>query len=155
MEVYPFEVMLRLTIHWQRLVESGQTCPRCSDTEKEIDKAVDLLSRSLSVLGIDVKLVKSEISLEGFFKSPLDSNQILINDKPLEEWLGAKTGSSECCNVCGDNQCRTVDIGEDRFESIPALLIVKAGLIAVSEMLIVKPDVSQIIQINRRSKYGD
>jgi hypothetical protein len=35
----------------------------------------------------------------------------------------------------GANQCRTVDVDGDRYETIPAMLIVKAGLVAASTLL--------------------
>lgn len=145
----------KLKITWQRLVESGQTCPRCSNTEEEVERAVDLLSRALSVLGISVKLKKKEITIEEFLRSPLDSNRIFINDKPLEEWLSAKTGSSKCCSVCGESECRTIEIGQDRYETIPALMIIKAGLKAASDMLSIKPDGVKKMQLKWRSRDGD
>jgi hypothetical protein len=37
--------------------------------------------------------------------------------------------------VCGDNECRTVEVGGDTFEAIPETLIVKAGLAAAATLL--------------------
>ncbi|MGT2490314.1 DUF2703 domain-containing protein [Cupriavidus basilensis] len=39
-------------------------------------------------------------------------------------------GSSPCCSVCGDSECRTVDVGGTSYEVVPEELMVKAGLIA-------------------------
>ncbi|MEM4229694.1 MAG: DUF2703 domain-containing protein [Thermoproteota archaeon] len=70
-----------------------------------------------------------------FKKDPLRSNQILINGLPLEDWVGGKAGQSPCCDVCGPSECRTVAIGEEAYEVIPADLIIKAGLLAASQLV--------------------
>lgn len=124
-----------VTIVWQRLLSDGETCPRCGSTEKEIEKAVTLLKQSLNPLGVAVILEKSELSVEQFKKDTLRSNSIHINGRLLEEWLDARTGQSECCDVCGPNDCRTMEIDGDTYESIPANLIVKAGLLAAAQLL--------------------
>jgi len=119
-----------LTISWQRLVSDGGTCPRCGSTEDELDKAILKLKSALSPLGIKVELQKSELSLEEFKKNPVKSNTILFNGISLEDLIEAKTGQSQCCDVCGDEECRTVEVGGESYETIPAELIIKAGLIA-------------------------
>lgn len=48
----------------------------------------------------------------------------------MEEWLNATVVSSRCCSVCGDSECRTVDVGDNSYEVAPEALLVKAGLIA-------------------------
>lgn len=124
-----------LTISWQRLVSDGNTCPRCGSTEDELNKAVKQLENSLSPLGIKVELQKSELTLGEFKKDPVKSNTILFNGIALEDLIEAKTGQSQCCDVCGDEECRTVEIEGESHEIIPASLIVKAGLIAGSKMI--------------------
>jgi len=119
-----------LVITWQRLISEGNTCPRCGFTEDELDKAALQLKEKLNPLGIDVILEKNELTLEEFKKDPIQSNSILFNGKPLEDLVGAETGQSQCCDVCGDNECRTVKIKEELHETIPADIIVKAGLVA-------------------------
>ncbi len=130
-----------LRIKWQRLLtdETGQTCPRCGSTEKEIDKAVDTLKQSLAPLGIEVILEKNVLDPVSFAKDVLESNRIWIDEKPLEEWLGAEVGQSLCCEVCGNAECRTVEVGERSYETIPADLIIKAGLVAASKMFSAEP----------------
>ncbi len=127
--------MKTLKFKWQRLVHEGQTCPRCGSTEIEIEKAIAALNESLNPLGIDVVLEKSELSVDLFKKNTLQSNMIWINDRPLEEWIGGMTGKSECCDVCGPNDCRTVSVGEEEYEVVPSELLIKAGLLAASQLL--------------------
>lgn len=139
--------MLTLKIKWQRLVdEENKTCPRCRETEEELDKAYSKLRDALFPLGIDVILKKRQMSPGEFKNNPLTSNQIWIADRTLEEWLGAETGKSKCCDVCGDEKCRTVEAGNHTYETIPASLIIKAGLIAASEILPVEKPLSFKIQ---------
>ncbi|MFA6393411.1 MAG: DUF2703 domain-containing protein [Patescibacteria group bacterium] len=124
-----------LTIDWQRLVSDGSTCPRCGSTESELDKAANQLEKALSPLGIKVELRKIELTLEEFKKDPVKSNTILFNGVALEDLIEAKTGHSQCCDVCGDEECRTVEVNGESHETIPADIIVKAGLIAGSRII--------------------
>lgn len=122
-----------LIVTWQRLISEGNTCPRCGSTEDELNKAILQLKENLDPLGIEVILKKIEMTIEEFKKNPIKSNRILFNDRSLEDVIGAKTGHSKCCDVCGDEKCRTVETKEKTYETIPAEMIVKAGLKAVSK----------------------
>ena len=125
-----------LKIKWQRLVSDGQTCQRCGATEEELDKAITALNQSLCSLDIKVSLEKVELSVAEFNEDPLQSNQIWLNDQLLEDWIGGKVNQSQCCDVCGPAECRVVEIGEETYEAIPAELIIRAGLLAASQMVI-------------------
>lgn len=127
--------MKTLKIKWQRLMFEGQTCPRCGSTGKEVEKAITALKQSLNPLGINVELEKSELTVAQFKKDTLQSNVISINDRLLEDWIGGITGQSQCCDVCGPNDCRTVGVGEEVYEVIPSELVIKAGLLAASQLL--------------------
>lgn len=118
-----------LKIEWQRLVINKDTCPRCGGTEKELEKAI----KKLKGQDLVVEFSKKQISKDEFDKNPQESNKIIINGKPLEEWLTAKTGRSCCCDACGDEECRTLEIDQQVYETIPMELIVKAALIALKK----------------------
>jgi hypothetical protein len=124
-----------LKIQWHRLVAAGQTCPRCGATEKEVEKACRNLEQSLAPLGIKVVLEKQELNPGTFQRDPSQSNRIWIDGRSLEEWLGLKVGQSPCCSTCGDAECRTVETEGQVYETIPADLIIKAGLVAASKLL--------------------
>ncbi|UCE20640.1 MAG: DUF2703 domain-containing protein [Gemmatimonadota bacterium] len=125
-----------LQIQWQRLVdEQGQTCDRCGTTERSVEEAFHKLKRSLRELDIDVVLEKTVLSPSAFSQDPLQSNRIWIEGKPIEEWLSATTGQSQCCSACGDSECRTLTVDGKTYEAIPAQLIVKAGLLAGAQLL--------------------
>ncbi len=121
--------MKPIHITWQRLVdEQGQTCDRCGDTEQELVKSLRFLTKALAPVGIVFSLEKEALSQAEFAKDPLRSNRILIDGRDLEEWLAAEVGQSACCGPCGDAQCRTLKVGGKIYESIPAELIIQAGL---------------------------
>ncbi|MCS7249619.1 MAG: DUF2703 domain-containing protein [candidate division WOR-3 bacterium] len=123
-----------LEIKWQRLVYKGETCSRCEDTERELNKAVSFLTRFFTPIGIEIILKKEEISLSEFEKDPLKSNEILINNIPIENYLSGKIGQSPCCSVCGPSQCRTLEINGKVYETITADIIIKAAFLAVSQL---------------------
>ena len=76
-----------------------------------------------------------ELDEATFLAEPSESNRIWIDGKPLEGWLRAQAGSSRCCDECGDNHCRTVEVGGRTYEVIPEELLVRAGMIAGKRML--------------------
>lgn len=128
-----------LTIKWQRLLSDGKTCPRCGATETGVDSAAAKLKLALFPLGIEVRLEKAALSQREFKKDPLRSNTILLNGKPLEDYLAAAVGQSKCCDVCGPEDCRTVVVSGKTYETIPAELIVKAGLMAAASLVVPSP----------------
>jgi len=128
-----------LKITWQRLVdEKGQTCERCGSTEKELQKAFQSLKKSLAPLGIKVALEEKALDPATCAKDISQSNRIWVGERTLEEWLGAQVGKSPCgfcCAELGDQvECRTVEVGEQVYETIPADLIVRAGLLAAASL---------------------
>lgn len=128
--------MKPLRIVWQRLVDSrGETCDRCGATYNALQQAIAKLKDVLRPLGLEPRLEAKEIDEESFRTDPSMSNRIWIGDRPLEEWLGARVGSSHCCSVCGESECRTVEAGGAVFEVLLEELILKAALIAAAQML--------------------
>lgn len=86
-------------------------------------------------MGIEIELEKQKISVEEFKQEPLKSNMIYIEDKPIEKWVGGEVGQSECCDVCGPTDCRTIKVDGKSYERIPSELIVKAGLKATTNLM--------------------
>lgn len=134
-----------LTIRWQRLVDGkGQTCKRCNLTEMELQKAIQSLEKSLAPLEISVVLEKIILDPEFCAKDISQSNRIWINEKALEDWLGATVNKSFCEFCCPEPgkevECRTIMFEEKEYETVPAILIIKAGLLAASQILNVAED---------------
>jgi len=133
--------MKSLPIVWQRLVsQDGKTCDRCYATYQEIQLAINKLKDALRPLDIEPRLEIREIDEKSFKAAPSESNRIWIAGRPMEEWLGATVGSSRCCSVCGISDCRTVKVEGTTFEVIPEKLLIKAALIASSQLLDLTPE---------------
>ncbi len=134
-----------LTIRWQRLVdEKGQTCERCNSTELELQKAFQSLDKSLAPLEIKVILEKNTLDPEFCAEDISQSNRIWINEKALEDWLCATVNKSYCESCCPELgkevECRTIIFEENEYETVPAIFIIKAGLLAASQILNVTED---------------
>lgn len=127
--------MKPMPILWKRLVKGGETCTRCGDTGRELEAAVAKLAAALRPLGIEPVLETQAIDEPAFKADALESNRVWIAGKPIEEWLGADVGMSRCCSVCGDSDCRTLEVGGRIYETIPEEQFIKAGLIAASQMM--------------------
>ena len=127
--------MKTVSVRWQRLVtEEGETCERCSCTESAVESAVRRLGEALAPLGVGVSLIREALDQARFAGDPLQSNRIWINGRALEEWIGAGSGESRCCDACGDSMCRTLEVGSSTYEAVPEELIIKAGLLAAAEL---------------------
>jgi hypothetical protein len=125
-----------LPIHWQRLVSpEGETCPRCAATGNEVQRAVAILDQALPLMGIQPELEITEIAPALFRANPTESNRITIGERTIEEWLEGHTGGSRCCSVCGDADCRTVEVGGVSYDTIPERLILRAALLASAAVL--------------------
>ena len=127
--------MMQLPITWQRLVSEGRTCGRCDATYQHLQSAIAKLTDVLKPLGIEPILESRAIDEKSFKDRPAESNRVWIAGKPLEEWLGANTGKSPCSSVCGDSSCRTMEVEGAVFEEIPEAIILKAGLMAASDLI--------------------
>ncbi|MCS7240244.1 MAG: DUF2703 domain-containing protein [Candidatus Bipolaricaulota bacterium] len=127
--------MAILRVQWVHFSIEGETCPRCAETGQEVKRAVHMLQEALSPLGVKVELEEVELTPEEFSRNPLRSNEIRLNGTLLEEWLQASTTQTRCCDVCGDVDCRAVEVEEQIHEIIPAELIVKAGLLAAAQAI--------------------
>ena len=122
--------MKSLPIVWRRLVFEGETCPRCAGTGDTVERAYRRLREQLIPLGVEPTLETREIDQATFKADPSQSNRVWIAGKPLEDWLDATVGSSRCCSVCGDDECRTLQVDGASYDVVPEELIVRAGLIA-------------------------
>ncbi len=124
-----------LPVKWQRLVHGGETCHRCQGTGEEVAKAVDLLTARLARFGIRVALETVELDLATWQADPDQSNRIWLAGRPLEQWLDGQVGHSVCCGVCGEEECRTLELEGKTYETIPADLIVQGGIMAAAQLL--------------------
>ncbi len=125
-----------LTIRWQRLInDAGDTCDRCGETERSIAEAERLLTASLRPLGMNVRVVKTQLTAAEFKRDPSASNRIWIGDNSLEAVLGAQTGTSPCDGACGGSPCRVTVVDGQSYEVVPAELIIRAGMRVAADLV--------------------
>lgn len=127
--------MKLIAITWNRLVDgSGRTCPRCQATGENIRKAVARLSPILATRGLKPVLETRTLDEDRFCCAPEESNRVWIQGVPLEQWVGAEVGASPCCDVCGEQPCRTLELNGVAHEAIPERLVVQAVLAAAADI---------------------
>jgi hypothetical protein len=124
-----------IRIEWFRLMVGGKTCPRCTQTENEIEQSFLTIKNLAELLNIKITLEKHELSEDTFFKNPSDSNMILINKRPIEKILGGEVGASKCCDVCGDRDCRTLILNNSSFEVVTKEIFIKAVLMEMLDKI--------------------
>lgn len=108
--------MKPMQILWKRFIKGGETCTRCGDTGRELEAAVTRLTAVLRPLEIEPVFEMQEIDEAAFKGNTSESNRVWIAGKSIEEWLGADVGMSRCCSVCGDSDCRTLEVGGRIYE---------------------------------------
>lgn len=87
------EVVIETTV----LRVNGETCDRCGGTVENARVAAEELNAQLAPLGVDVRLVEHATIRENL----PDSNSVVINGTPIEQWLQAQRVETECVS-CGD-----------------------------------------------------
>lgn len=125
----------KIHIEWFRLMVDEKTCPRCQETEHEIEQSFLSIKNLAELLNMRITLEKHELSEDIFFKAPSASNMILINKKPIEKILGGEVGASKCCDVCGDSDCRTLILNNSTFEVVTKEIFIKAVLMEILDKI--------------------
>ena len=123
--------MATLDIEWRHLELAGETCDRCEETGKTLKNVLDQLSTEIGRRGHTLHLTETPLGRE----SLADSNLILINGRPLEDWLAARpteTNCTSCGDLLGESACcRAVEVAGITYEAIPEALIRAAVLAAI------------------------
>jgi len=121
----------RLEIEWKHFAVGDATCERCGNTGDALHEAVEELRHELAPEGVkinltEILLVKTRIT---------ESNEIRMNGVLLEDILAAgviSTDCSSCSTLAGESTCcRAIEIDNERYETIPAVLIKKAAYLAL------------------------
>ncbi len=116
-----------LEIEWRHLVQQGNTCERCDSTGETLRQVLQGLSAELGREGVVVTFRETPLGPEALTQS----NLLLFNGKPLEDWLGAQvteTHCQSCCELVGEEvNCRAVEVNGTVYEAIPEALIREAA----------------------------
>ncbi|HOI12957.1 MAG TPA: putative zinc-binding protein [Methanoculleus sp.] len=123
-----------LVVEWRHIGRDIEnTCGRCGETGKAVRETVDRIRAVLEDAGITVKFVENVLPHDAV----ADSNSILFNGVPLEDLIEGMEVTSTPCASCAcitgqdDVECRAVEYGGERYESIPPELIARAVLKAL------------------------
>lgn len=128
----PKDIVIETTV----LRIDGETCTRCNATVDNVRLAAEELKSQLKPLGVGVSLVEHAATME----SLEDSNSVIINGRPIEEWLGASRVSTECesCgDLCGVDEvcCGAIAIGDTVQESYTVEHVREAAMMALGSVL--------------------
>lgn len=127
--------MKQLNIEWKHFDEKGETCLRCSDTGKTLQKVVSELSNDLKSQGIEINFIETKLSQNEI----AESNAILFNGKNIEEIITDMNVQENFCLSCSnlirkETCCRSIEYKGQVFEEIPEDIIKKAILITIDKM---------------------
>ncbi len=126
--------MKKLKIEWKHLETEERTCLRCLETGKTIDQLIAELKKELKARRIEMIYQETKLPPEEIDQS----NLILINGRPLEDWLpGASASANQCLSCCQligkEVCCRTVEFEGQTYEAIPEKLIRQAISLALKD----------------------
>jgi hypothetical protein len=120
-------VIKRLEIEWKHFAVGGETCERCGKTGDALNIAVEELRRGFASAGVKINLTETLIDKTRI----AESNEIRMNGTLIEDLLPASVSATDCPS-CGtltgeSTCCRAIEIGDERYEDIPAEMIKKAA----------------------------
>lgn len=119
-----------MTVEFDYLVVEGETCDRCSDSRDGVRAAVADARTMLPASAVEVALVERELSADRL----ADSNRVLVNGLPAEEWLGGTSAISSCpsCSNLLDAPvcCREVEVGGVTTSALSRELVLDAIMAA-------------------------
>lgn len=110
----PTQVLVELDY----LVVEGETCDRCGDTRDGVRAAVADARAALPASAVTLEYVERKLDATDL----ADSNRVLVNGRPAEEWLGGRSIMSDCPSCAeltdGPACCREIEVGGVRSEAI-------------------------------------
>lgn len=126
-----------LFIEWKHIGNDVTgTCDRCSLTGNAIREVLEGLGQYFREKGVIVHFRETVLPDSGIG----ESNQVILNGKPLEYYLaGAKVVQTPCCScacITGQDEaeCRAIEIGDERYEALPVALLTRVIVGIVEEM---------------------
>jgi hypothetical protein len=115
----------RLEIEWKHFAIGDATCERCGKTGDALREVIDELRNEFAPAGVKINLTETLLDKTRI----AESNEIRMNGVLVEDLLAAGVVSTDCpsCGtLAGESTCcRAIEIGNERYEEIPAELIKK------------------------------
>ncbi|WP_319577989.1 DUF2703 domain-containing protein [uncultured Methanospirillum sp.] len=126
-----------LYVEWLHVgADVTHTCVRCSATGTTVAAVIKDVEPELTGRGIQIVYTETVLPSE---QLP-ESNKVLINGKPLEEYLTNARVVQTCCESCAciveqeSAECRAIQTPDELYESLPADLIRRVLMIAADQM---------------------
>ena len=117
----------RLEIEWKHFAVGDATCERCGKTGDALREVIDELRNEFAPAGVKINLTETLLDKTRI----AESNEIRMNGVQVEDLLAAGVVSTDCpsCGtLAGESTCcRAIEIGNERYEEIPAEMIKKAA----------------------------
>lgn len=117
----------RLEIEWKHFAVGDATCERCGKTGDALRAVAEELRSEFAPAGVKINLTETLLDKTRI----AESNEIRMNGMLVEDLLAAGVVSTDCpsCGtLAGESTCcRAIEIGNERYEEIPAELIKKAA----------------------------
>ncbi|OPX64812.1 DUF2703 domain-containing protein [Methanoregula sp. PtaB.Bin085] len=117
----------RLEIEGTHFSVDDATCERCGKTGDSRKSVVDELRRQFTPAVVKINLTETLLDKTRI----AESNEILMNGTKIEDLLAAGiiwTDCPSCGTFAGESTCcRAVEIGNERYEDIPPVVIRNAA----------------------------
>ncbi|MBN1192165.1 MAG: DUF2703 domain-containing protein [Coriobacteriia bacterium] len=135
---------VKVLVELEYLVVDGSTCERCGSTREAVRAAVTDARALFSSAAVELELVERELGASELG----DSNRVLVNGRPAEEWLGGRSVMTECVS-CSDMlgtavSCREVEVGGVRTEAVGRDVVFDAIIAASGTAAVGEPTVTLV-----------
>jgi hypothetical protein len=105
-------------VEFEYLTVDGETCDRCGDTREAVRSAVADARAALPSALAALEFVERELTADRL----VESNRVLVNGRPAEEWLGGVSVMSDCpscSDLVGESVCcREIEVDGVRTEAV-------------------------------------
>ena len=116
----------RPDIEGKHFVVGDVTCDLCGKTGESLKGVIDDLKQESASFGVKINLTGTLLDKTRV----AESNEICMNGTLIEDLLAAgvvATDCPSCGTLAGESTCcRTIEIGDERYEEIPPAMIKKA-----------------------------
>jgi len=125
-----------IEVVWQRYVKDGNTCNRCDQTGRNIQRTVEQLNKELAPDGVEISFITKELGEE---EIP-ESNRVFVNGEPIECTVpGVRVYMNDCESCCGmasgkGVKCRAIEYNGRQSDELPEELI-RSAILAVARNL--------------------
>ena len=121
-----------VVVAWNKCVDKdAKPINCCGISEEQLKKAITMMEES----GVKVALKVQQMTMDAEHKSCSAMPKATFNGKTMAELLNGEQVMAKCSKACaghegGKAECEMLKIGDKTYETIPAEMIAKAGILA-------------------------